>query len=120
MHITDEETRLAIRTEKLSAILSNQVDYTVTSKLVARSASFKPVATRFSSANNYLWAKCHFFAEIDESFYARFFVGGKFVLGKQAFIEKANQTILDSVEVINTQAAFLLADLNDLTQVQYI
>lgn len=60
-------------------------------------------------------------AESDDCFYVQAFLdAGKFAVGQQMFIQKMNESKYENVEVINTQTALLLAELNDQTaQVYY-
>ncbi len=50
------------------------------------------VATRFSSEGNYLWDRCKYFTESNDSFYVRVFLEcGKFCVGKQVFAQKLDE-----------------------------
>lgn len=75
------------------------------------------VRTRFSNKNNYLWDKCKYFLESKENFYVEQFVNsGQFYVTSRVFIDRVDERRFTDVQVINTQTAFLLADLNDTTQ----
>lgn len=75
------------------------------------------VRTRFSNKNNYLWDKCKYFLESKENFYVEQFVNsGQFYVTNRVFIDRVDERRFIDVQVINTQTAFLLADLNDTTQ----
>lgn len=72
------------------------------------------VKTKFKPTDNYLWNRCKYFIESEECFYVKVFLdSGKFLIGHQIFVEKQNKEKYDNVEIVNTQTAFLLAELND-------
>ena len=78
------------------------------------STSTPLVKTKFKSTNNYLWDRCRYLSESDDSFYVKVFLdSGKFTVGHQVFIQKMDESRYESVEVVNTQTALLLAELND-------
>lgn len=65
-----------------------------------------------------MWNKCKYFEESQEAFYVRVFLdSGKFLVGNQVFVENLTQGRFSNVELLNTQTAFLLADLNEQTHV---
>ncbi len=141
MTTTDEETRLVILTTRLTSILENKINYKSDSALEIKSKKAPFVKTKFVSSRNYLWERCSYFEETEEVFYVKLFLdSGKFLIGHQLFIDKTNEVCIfisfkffvilqtiyvsllkekfASVELLNTQTAFLLADLNNQTQVK--
>lgn len=112
--LTDDETRTGIISKRFALILEKQIDYSFTDS----KDTGKFVKTRFSSKKNYLWDKCKYFKETEDFFYVNVFLKtGKVKVGHQLFIDKTDEEKYENIQVINTQTAFLLADLNDQTQV---
>ncbi len=76
------------------------------------------VKSKFTTQNNYLWDRCKYFSESEDFFYVKVFLdSGKFLIGHQFSVQKNNQANFENVEVVNTQTAFLLAELSEQTHV---
>lgn len=111
LQTTTDEQREKKLTKRFNAILSNQIKYEK-----AAGDLTNLISTRFKATNNSLWNKCKYFEESEESFYVKVFLeSGKFLVGHQIFADKPSR--YSNVELLNTQTAFLLADLNEQTQV---
>nr|QNH68109.1 structure-specific endonuclease subunit SLX4 [Brachionus koreanus] len=111
--LVDDETRTANLSTKFADLLEKQIKYD--NEIVEKTTFF--VKTKFKADNNYLWNKCKYFKESEDNFYVQAFLQtGRFTVGHQVFIDKTDQEKFSNIEVINTQTAYLLADLNDHTQ----
>ncbi|CAF0958041.1 unnamed protein product [Brachionus calyciflorus] len=111
--LTDDETRSTNLSSKFASLLEKQIKY----DFIENQKENYFVKTKFKSEKNYLWNKCKYFKETEENFYVQIFLDtGRFTVGHQVFIDKTDQEKFANIEVINTQTAYLLADLNDQTQ----
>ena len=81
--LTDDEDRRKYIDAKLLEILGDQVDLSV---------KFKPsslVQSKFSDEFNYLWEKCKYFSQPNESFYVNMFIkNANFNVGGRLFLNK--------------------------------
>lgn len=88
--LTDEETRHSIVSKRFASILERQINYSQEFELSSERNTF--VKSKFTSEKNYLWNKCKYFQETEESFYVKIFLEtGRFKIGHQVFIEKTDQ-----------------------------
>ena len=113
LKLKSDEERQQIISARLSTLIgTNKITYATTN------TQFSFIKTKFKSENKYLWDLCRYFDQSEEHFYVRVFLdSGKFLVGHQLFIDKPNQDNFENVQVINTQTAFLLAELSEQTQV---
>jgi hypothetical protein len=104
----DKQDRERILADRLSAILENQINFNESS--VASVTSTFLVKTKFSSLNNYLWNKCKYFNQANESFYVEIFVTKSNVkVGGQLFATKEDQVciIIASERLLKNKATLL-------------
>jgi hypothetical protein len=111
---TSHEQKETILKKRFEKILAQKIDYTN----IETNELSQLIETKFDMSGNYLWNKCRYFEESEEAFYVKLFLdSGKFLVGNQVFAENLTQGRFSNVELLNTQTAFLLADLNEQTHV---
>jgi hypothetical protein len=85
--LTDDEDRRKHIDAKLNEILADQVDLSVKFK---QSSLIK---SKFSDEYNYLWDKCKYFSQPNESFYVNMFIkNANFNVGGRLFLNKTQSS----------------------------
>jgi len=85
--LTDDEDRRKHIDAKLNEILADQVDLSVKFK---QSSLIK---SKFSNEYNYLWDKCKYFSQPNESFYVNMFIkNANFNVGGRLFLNKTQSS----------------------------
>ena len=91
--LTDDEDRRKYVDAKLIEILSDQIDLSV-EKIDYKESSL--VKSKFSNETNYLWDKCKYFSQPNESFYVNMFIkNANFNVGGLLFLNKTKNEVFN-------------------------
>lgn len=92
MLLVNEATRIDNLSNKFSKLLETQIKYENLSNIASKTIFVK---TKFVADKNYLWNKCRYFKDDEESFYVGAFLkNGRFAIGQQIFIDKIDQVFI--------------------------
>ena len=110
--LTDDEDRRKYIDLTVTEILSDQID------LTKKKLENTLLKSKFSSENNYLWDKCKYFSQPNESFYVKMFLkSANFNVGGLLFINRTQTEVYNLFFYFKFKSTFKTVEiLNDINR----